>query len=213
MARPIPAEGEALLGKQAKYKRGLKARSIIRSTAAGRQNAGKPLQYYTAQPPEGRASRPRHAATRCDRRAARRALQRQPRPFRHLSVFVGNSPNVVQTFLSARNCAGRQECLPHTATLHIKTSRSLRIADEDADTNHKSKIANLKSQVSNPAAPLTTHACRRSASRRNPGRVYRQTPCAGACRKSWTCGGKENPGRTCGASRAWPRVPPSTPPK
>jgi hypothetical protein len=31
MARPIPAEGEALLGKQAKYKRGLKARSIIRS--------------------------------------------------------------------------------------------------------------------------------------------------------------------------------------
>ena len=28
------------------------------------------------------------------------------------------APNVVQTFLSARICAGRQECLPHTATLH-----------------------------------------------------------------------------------------------
>jgi len=73
----------------------------------------------TVQQPKGRASRPRHAATRCDRRAAHRARYRQPRPIRHLSAFAGAAPEWRgHSCLRASTRAGRNVChtLPRSIT-------------------------------------------------------------------------------------------------
>ena len=60
--------------------------------------ASRPGPSSRYSEPPGRASRPRHAATRCDRRAADRTLYRQPRPFRARCISLhspGRCPGLV----------------------------------------------------------------------------------------------------------------------